>query len=337
MSDALSWTTASKEFGTVDAKDDLYRTHADSDLDSQVTETYYWTFFNAEANLHGYVYFMMRPNLRVGTCGVFAHIGSKRDYLAAEYFDFRTYMSDAFVDAQGNILTSTGLRIDFIDPMKKMRIRYVDKSRAFELDMLQDAVHPPMVRANGKHFEQTMRVTGSVVLDGVSYSLNHFAIRDRSWGERRPESGRIGPPYTWMTGVHSENLAFTIGAFDDPERNPNWRHLYSVDRSELVRDAWIWDRGQQLRFARISKITERDADGITPARNIIDCETSAGSRYRFVGQITANLPWKTWQNAMCHVGLTRWTSPQFDGEFLGITAEVQWNHYISKVCVPVTS
>lgn len=335
MTEKLDWTKAAGGFGQIVNEHDLYGYEAKHNPDPQVTETYYWTFFNTEANLHGYVYFMMRPNIGAGTYGVFAHFGSKRDYLAAEFFDFRTYMLDDFADASGNISTPLGLTIEFVEPMKTMHICCVNEERGFELDMIQEAVQPPIVRSNSKHFEQTMRVTGSVVIGGVRYPLDHYAVRDRSWGEPRPETGVIGPPYTWMTGVHSKDLAFTIGAFDDPRRDPDWKDLYMVDERDLVRDAWLYDRGEQLRFTSVSKVTKHGSDGLTPARNIIDCVASNGREYHFEGEVTANLPWKTWQNAMCHVGLTRWVSPQLEGEFWGITAEVQWNHYISKLCAPL--
>lgn len=335
MASELDWTTASAAFGSVVPQNDLYRFDTGGDADPQVTETYYWTFFDTAKNLHGYVYFMMRPNIGVGTCGVFAHIGSKRDYLAAEYFDFRTYMRDDFVDERGNIATPTGLSITFIEPMRKMRISCDNEERGFHLDMVQEAVQPPVVRSNGKHFEQVMKVNGRLTMDGVDYDLDHWAIRDRSWGERRPETGVMGPPYTWMTGVHSEDFSFTIGAFDDPAREPNWKDMYAVDRTKLVRDAWLWSGDRQIRFAEVSKITHHGADGMTPVRNLIDCTADDGTRYQFDGEITANLPWKTWQNAMCHVGLTRWTSPQLEGTFWGITAEVQWNHYLARFCAPL--
>jgi hypothetical protein len=108
-----------------------------------------------------------------------------------------------------------------------------------------------------------------------------------------------------------------------------------VDESQLLRDAWLYNAGRLVKFRKVSKVTERGEDGLRPVRNIINCETTDGAEYRFVGEVTANLPWKTWQNAMCHVGLTRWTSPQIDGAFWGITAEVQWNHFVANVCTPL--
>jgi hypothetical protein len=250
-------------------------------------------------------------------------------------FDFRNFAPDEIFDTAGNIRLPNGLTVTFEKPMERMRIQYENAGRRFKLDMVQEAVQPAVMRASNQHFEQTMRAVGSAIYDGMEYRFDNLTIRDRSWGERRPEDGHMIPPYTWMNCAFSERFAFTIAGFDDPSRNPNWAGLYEVSPDKLVSDAWIYDHGKQLRLKSMSKLTERAEDGLRPLRSIIDCETEEGTHYRFIGEVIASNPWHCWQNALCHCGLTKWTSPQFDEVGWGETQEVQWNDFVARTCKPV--
>jgi hypothetical protein len=329
--ETISWTKSEKGFGTLTDRDEFYHGRALTEKHHEMTETWYWGFYEPQSNLHGFIHIWTHPNLNLCTAGIFAHFGHKQEHLAAEVFDFRNFSPDEIFDDQGNITLANGLTVTFEKPLSKMRVRYENKDRKFSLDMVQEGVQPPIVRANDAHFEQTMRAIGSVVYEGTEYKFNNLSIRDRSWGERRPEGGHAIPPYTWMNGAFSEDFAFTIAGFDDPDRNPNWAGMYEVDRDKLVSDAWVYDHGKQLRLTRMSKITERAEDGLRPVRNIIDCTTDDGREWRFVGEVTASNPWHSWQNALCHCGLTKWTSPQFGNVGWGETQEVQWNDFVARV------
>jgi hypothetical protein len=331
----ISWTKSQKGFGTATDRDDFYHGRALPEKHHEMTETWYWGFYEPESNLHGFIHIWTHPNLKLCTGGIFAHFGHKREQLAAELFDFRNFTPDEIFDAEGNIRLANGLTVTFEQPMQRMRIQYENAGRKFKLDMVQQAVQPAMMRANNQHFEQTMRAVGSVSYEGKEYPFDNLSIRDRSWGERRPEDGHLIPPYAWMNGAFSEDFAFCISGLDDPKRNPNWAGLYDIPEDQLMSDAWIYDHGKQLRLTKMSKITERAEDGLRPVRNIIDCETEDGRSFRFVGEITASNPWHCWQNALCHCGLTKWTSPQFDSVGWGETQEVQWNDFAARVATPV--
>jgi len=336
MSEVIEWTKSQTGFGTSTPKDDFYHGRSLPEKHHEMTETWYWGFYEPESNLHGFIHIWTHPNLNLCTGGIFAHFGHKREHLAAEVFDFRNFTPDSIFDEAGNITLANGLTVTFEKPMQKARIRYENSDRGFRLDMTQEAVQPPMMRSNNQHFEQTMRAVGEVVYEGKTHRFDNLSIRDRSWGERRPEEGHKIPPYAWMNGAFSEDFAFCISGLDDPERNPDWKGLYDVPRERLMSDAWIYDHGKQLRLKSMSKITERASDdGLRPVRNIIDCVTEDGREFRFVGEILASNPWHCWQNAICHCGLTRWTSPQFDNVGWGETQEVQWNDYVAKMCKPV--
>lgn len=335
MSEEISWTKSQKGFGTPTDQHDFYHGRTLPEKHHEMTETWYWAFYEPEANLHGFIHIWTHPNLNLCTGGIFAHFGHKRDHLAAEVFDFRNFTPDSIFDANGNIQLANGLKVTFERPMERMRIEYENPDRKFKLYMIQEAVQPAIMRANNQHFEQTMRATGSVHYEGKEHKFDNLTIRDRSWGERRPEAGHLIPPYTWMNGAFSEDFAFTIAGHDDPKRNPEWLGVYDVPEDRLISDAWIYDHGKKLRLNKMSKITERAADGLRPVRNIIDCETDDGRSFRFIGEITASNPWHSWQNALCHSGLTKWTSPQFDTVGWGETQEVQWNDFVARFSKPV--
>lgn len=336
MSETIEWTKSSLDFGKTTDQDDFYHGRTQPEKHFEMTETWYWNFYEPESRLHGFIHIWTHPNLNLCTGGLFAHFGHKREHLAAELFDFRNFTPDAIFDARGNITLANGLAVTFDVPMHSARITYDNPDRGFSLDMVQTAVQPPIVRGNDRHFEQTMRAVGKVVYDGKDYAFDNLAIRDRSWGERRPEGGHKIPPYTWMNGAFSEDFAFCISGMDDPELKPDWLGLYDIPRDKLMSDAWIYDNGKMLRLKSLSKITHRAEDGLRPARNVIDCVADDGRAFRFEGEVIASNPWHSWQNALCHCGLTRWTSPQFPGVTgWGETQEVQWNDYVARRCKPV--
>jgi hypothetical protein len=335
MSEVIEWTKSAKGFGKVGPQDEFYHGRTLPEKHYEMTETWYWGFYEPESNMHGFIHIWTHPNLNLCTAGLFVHFGHKREHLAAELFDFRNFTPDSIFDEKGNIRLANGLTVDFDKPLEKQTIRYANADRDFVLEMTQEAVQPPIVRSNNAHFEQTMRSVGHVTFQGKTYKFDNLAIRDRSWGERRPEDGHKMPPYTWMTCSFSEDFAFTISGLDDPDLKPNWAGMYDVPREKLMSDAWIYDHGKMLRLQSLSKVTERAEDGLRPVRNILNCVTEDGREFRFVGEITASNPWHCWQNALCHCGLTRWTSPQFENVGWGETQEVQWNDYVARVCPPV--
>lgn len=153
--------------------------------------------------------------------------------------------------------------------------------------------------------------------------FNNLSIRDRSWGEQCHERCCLLPLYTWMNAA----FAFIIGAHDDPARDE-----LAISDEQLMPDAWIFDHGGTLKVTSVSKLAERAEDILRPLRHVIECTTTAdGCAFRFVGEVLASTRWHCWQNALCHCGLTRWTSPQVAGVGWG----VQWNDFVARMCAPL--
>lgn len=331
MAETIEWTKSGKGFGTSTPDDDFYHGRNWPNKHFEATETWYWAFNHPESGMHGFIHIWTHPNLRLCTGGIFVHWGSKLDQLSCEVFDFRNFTPDEIFDEHGNITLANGLTVVFEVPMKRARIRYSNKERDFDLDMIQEAAQPPMMRANSQHFEQTMRSVGKVVFEGKDYVFDTLTIRDRSWGENRQEEGHKMPPYGWLNGAFSEDFAFCISGLDDPDLDPDWKGMYDVDRNHIMSDGWVYDHGKMLRLDKYSKITRRAEDGIRPISHVIECTLEDGREFRFEGEVTGNVPWHCWQNALCQTGMTRWYCPQTDQTCWGETQEVQWNDYVYRV------
>jgi len=331
LHDEIAWVSDSAGFGKAKPIDDYY--HGKMGITgSTLTETWCWGFQHPETNTHCFIYIYMHPNVGSVTGGLWVHRGTRPHAMFADFHDMHSNMSDDIFDEDRNIRLANGLRVEFLDPMKQQRITYRHEGRRFAIDLTFTAFMDAAMRSNNKHFEQGMHVTGTCELDGEVMRIDCLYNRDRSWGELRPEITLSVPPYTWMNGLFSKDFVFNVGAHDDPARNPEWAGRFEVAPDKIVKDAWIWRDGKLLKLPKVSKITERDAN-LFPVRSVIHAEDEEGRAFEFVGEVTATVPWSPWHNCHCHIGLARWTSPQFDGIGWGETQEVQWNDYL-RLCGP---
>jgi hypothetical protein len=172
-----------------------------------------------------------------------------------------------------------------------------------------------------------MHTTGHLVLRGRRHQVDSYHIRDRSWGELRPEGNVPAPPYTWVTGVLADgSAAFTIGALDDPEQQPHWANDFNIGPADAFKDGWWWRDGRTVRIESASKRTHRDPESLRPTRHLITGHDTEGRELRISGEIIAGLPWGGWHNAVARLGLVRW---DINGELAwSDSMDVQWNDYI---------
>jgi hypothetical protein len=279
------------------------------------------------ASINCYVYCLVHPNLSVTSAGLFIYEGVKPYHLAAELFDMPVFMSGEVAGDGRDIQLPNGLRMQVIDPLEHIHMTYSDPVRATEVDVHMKAIAPPIMRANSKHFEQIMHTTGRLVLRGREYEVDNYHVRDRSWGELRPESHNPGPPYTWVTGVVEDgSLAFNVGANDDPTLKPHWSDAYDITPEQAFKDGWVWRDGRALRLARASKQTVREPGSLRPTEHVIELEDVEGQSLRILGEVVASLPWGSRNNNMSHLGLVRWTVG--DRIAWGDSMDVQWNDYV---------
>ena len=95
-----------------------------------------------------------------------------------------------------------GNHLQVLEPLRSYRVRRSDPGR-FEADLRFDGImapnsHPIGVAPfwKGRHFDQPMHVTGTVVLHGEELAVDCLSVRDRSWGPRPqgPDPRKPRPP-----------------------------------------------------------------------------------------------------------------------------------------------
>jgi hypothetical protein len=310
------WVTAVAEdqtFGTYTDKDELL--HGTGPEGDSLTETWYWGFNVPEANINCFAYCWVHPNLKVVSAGLFIYQGVKSRHMACELFDVPSFMSADVVGDGSDIVVPNSMRMQVIEPLKHIHMTFSDPVRETEVDLHLRAVAEPVMRANGKHFEQVMHVTGSLVLRGKHHGVDCYNVRDRSWGELRPEAHNPGPPYNWITGVLDDGAtAFNLGTID------------TDDPVAALKDGWVRRDGRVLRLARATKRIERDRATLRPTKIVVDAEDTEGQTYAITGTELAGVPWGGWNNITCHLALMRW---ELDGRVgYGESQDVQWNDYV---------
>lgn len=269
--------------------------------DVSETQTWWFNFFIPELNLDGEVYFWVHPNLHMASGGVWIFQGIKQHHLQAEHFNWKTYMRWPQIEGNTLRLPDVGLTVKIVDPLRRHEVIYhgPDDTR---LHLHTRALIPPVLRSNNAHFEQPMHVTGSLRLSGRDHAIDCMALRDRSWGEPRPEGAVRHPPTCWGEGISADGrTAFNFNGTDDPNRNPQIA-AYGIAQDALFKDGWMYRDGTLKKIVAMSKLTTRAADGIQPLR--LDCHLTdvEGGRYHLSGEVMAGVLWSPWPTMAAHFG-----------------------------------
>jgi hypothetical protein len=324
MTEDTDWNSnAGGGFGSHVPEDEFF--HGTGEPVDTLTETWFWNFHVAEAKINCFAYCWVHPTLKTVTGGLLIYKGFKPIHLASELFEIRDYMSIAVIGDGSDIKLSNGFRAEAIVPMQHVRLTFDDPGRHTSLNIELQAVGDPIMRANNKHFEQVMHATGTLVLRGETYAVDCYPVRDRSWGEPRPENHAPYPPYTWLTGTFGTDFAFNLGAHDDPASDPEWAGKMPAP-PQIFRDGWVVVKGEQRRIVAATKATKREMPWCRPLSHEITFTDSAGDTYHMHGEVIAQSIWGGWSNTNAHLGLAKWS---WDGKTgYGETQEVQWNDYV---------
>lgn len=326
MSDTAEWNSnPGLAFGEAKPEDEYY--HGWGPEGDSLTETWYWGFNIPEAAINCFVYCWVHPNLGVVSPGLIIYQGIKRHHLAAELWDIIGYAkAEPIVGDGSDIKVPNGLRMQAIRPLEEVRMTFADAGRDTACDIRMTAVARPVMRANNKHFEQVMRCEGTLTLRGVEHKVDGFTVRDRSWGELRPELHNPVPPYNWVTGVFDEGrFAFNIGSHDDPKGEPEWIGRMAPP-PKIFRDGWVARGDAQSRVVRADKRVWRDAQALRPERFEIEMEEEDGTVSTMTGTVIASVPGFHWPNIATHLALVRWEMDGMVG--YGESQDVQWNDYV---------
>ena len=319
-------TAAANSFGDWSDADELF--HPESNiLGDSLTETWAYLWYIPEERIYSQIHIWVHPNLGVVSAGLGVVRGHKKSMISAEIMDVPTFTSAANLGDGSDMTFPNGMRVQILEPFRRMRITYDDPHRGNALDLTVTGFSPPIMRGSGKHFDQATYNEGVVTLRGNSYRIANHGIRDRSWGQLRTESVVPGPPFTWMTGVFADQkLSFNLAGHDDPDRDPDWKGLFEVDRTAMIHDGWVCIGEEMSRLTNASKITRRDPLTLRPLGHELFFSDRWGRNYHLTGRITATLPWTSWPNMFAWLCLTEWTLDGVTG--WGDTQEVQWGDYV---------
>jgi len=306
----IEWSTggAGLKFGACGPDDELLHPHVTQPGDT-LSETWLYMWYVPEERISAFAYVWVHPNLGVLTSGLTVYQGHLEHPLEAEIFDIRAYLSASLVREGGNgrdVRIPNGMRIQIIEPLQSIHLTYEDADRNHVVDVHFTAASPPIMRENERHFDQVIRTQGRMVLAGREYRVDGFGLRDRSWGELRPEHPYPIPPYTWLTGTFAQSkLSWHLCAFDDPAQLPDWLDRMPVPE-KIFREGWVYRDGEMLRLLEGTQLTTRDPQSRRPLTVRVRLVDRRHRTYEIHGTLVASTSWSPWPNMRCRLGLARW-------------------------------
>jgi hypothetical protein len=155
-------------FGSIEHRDELLHPDAGAGIaDVSLTETQYLGFSIPEERIHALGYLWHHPNLRVVSGGIYVWRGFKTFMPQAELCDMRAFMSDALLSGDlHEYRLDNGYGVRIVEPLKRLQMSYADTARQNRIALEYEALAPPIMFGDGRHFEQSMRVRGEIVLRG---------------------------------------------------------------------------------------------------------------------------------------------------------------------------
>jgi hypothetical protein len=316
------------------------------DVHPYTVHTHYFGFTIPEAGIGAYLYARYMPAFGLSQGGPTIFRGMDNvSLLDAEYMDYRATMPWPQIDGN-QIRFESGYEIEFIEPGELVALRYAspDGEVAFELE--QRAVTPLVKRGHivpgeedhqgdpaRRHggTEQFMHCTGELRLRRERFTVDCYAVRDRSWNQVRtedPGGARKSPPIGWSPAYFGEDLAFNVTSFESPDTDPAWSGLY-----EIAPDAptsyykWLVSDGELVEIAAVRRnVLEYHPVLNTAIRQELELTDAAGVRHRFEGRSLSVTPMHSWPNIAFCDSVHRWEDER--GRVTHCTyQEIWWDGY----------
>jgi hypothetical protein len=314
--------------GQAKPEDDLLHPEQNKLVDHEtLTETQYFGFSVPEHNIHAIGYMWHHANLHVVSGGILAFQGFKVHQIAAELNDVRLFMrDDVFKNDLHDYRLANGYGIKVVEPLKRHHMTYSDAARKNSVDIHYEALQPPVMYGNGKHFEQPLHAKGELVLRGKRYDVDCFNVRDRSWAKPRQEDAMPLPPGSWMTGVFNKDFSFNCNIIEQSDQNTELKGRFDVPPENSVTGGWIQRDGKLGHVVSGTKrTTGRDPNTYLPRTIEFEINDNLGRSIQVRGTLLAACPWAVWPNIYFPVCLARW---ECDGMVAyGDFQEGLWNDY----------
>jgi len=208
--------------------------HKDEQSDNPYWNESAWFAFNIpEKSLNGFVYFYHRPNMAYTNGGVALWDPSGEEMYDCIYYDF----GNTFALMEGfemfDFELPNGLKVECIEPLQKFKFKYGGESlysgAHCKLDLTWEGALPAYqsgVPENQTewcpanwHYDQIGRMKGTVIVDGETFHVDCFSLRDHSWGPRNLVRNPRGF-FTW--GITSAKSGFHCQAVctTPPDQDP---------------------------------------------------------------------------------------------------------------------
>ena len=291
--------------------------------DPHLIHTHYFGFSVPEAALGGFLYIRYQPAFPLSQGGVCIFQGNDNlEYNDIAYLDYEITMPWPTIE-NGTITTDNGLACKFVEPGRTAHLTYIGRDGRAAFDLVAEARTPLLARGHvmpGEEAyhdvaqkpggsEQFMRVTGQLLLDGSSYAVDCFAVRDRSWRQVRVErKGAVAsPPVGWSPMYFGQDLIFNQIGFEPLDTSPRWSGLYDVGDRASHHFAWV-QRSDGIRAITSVRrnVLEYHPRLHMATRQEITAEDDRGETYRFRGQAIASAPIPAWPNATLRDSVYRW-------------------------------
>lgn len=189
---------------TLTAADDLW--HTPTDDDRWWSETYWFSFDDPKTGLSGTFYPLLRQNLDIAALVVAIWAPDKSTAWMAPYSRSLWHLKPP--EFVGKETTLEGLTYTTLEDLNRYRVRYEDKN-ALRVDLDFTSLsenHVIHAGPDAGHWDQPMKVTGWLELQGKRIELNCTGMRDRSWGPRPDDQSSRA---TYIYGIN-ENSSFLV-------------------------------------------------------------------------------------------------------------------------------
>lgn len=292
--------------------------------DPHTIHTHYFGFSIPEAEIGAFIYVRYQPAFPLCGAGVSIFRGLDNVHpLDVEFHDYEVTMP--WPELAGNaVTTANGLRLEFIEPGRTVRVSYTADDGAASFDVVQTAVTPMFARGHvlpGEEvnsdqalapggMEQLMHCTGELVLHGERYEIDCHEARDRSWSQLRTERrGAVNlPPLGWSPMYFGEDLAFNQIGFEPLDTDPAWKGLYEIPAGQRAHHyGWVSAGGSVRELATVRRnVLEYHPRTFAALRQELDAEDEGGRTYHFAGEAIAMAPVPAWPNVAAVISVYRW-------------------------------